>query len=117
MMNDIEIIGTDHGWMNMKTASTIFTSGVNKTTEPAFFDDMLEFEGNYYKIGSNRLEVNENKVGNENYYLLTLAAMAKELKKRNKTSANVVLSVGLPITKFAKEKADFISYLSKHDSL
>lgn len=117
MMNDIEIIGTDHGWMNMKTASTIFTSGVNKTTEPAFFDDMLEFEGNYYKIGSNRLEVNENKVGNENYYLLTLAAMAKELKKRNKTSANVVLSVGLPITKFAKEKADFISYLSKHKQL
>lgn len=116
-MNNIEVIGIDHGWMNMKTVSDIFTSGVNKTTEPALFDDTLEFQGNYYKIGSKRLEVNENKVANENYFLLTLAAIAKELKKRNKNSADVMLAVGLPLTKFAKEKADFISYLSKQKQL
>jgi len=116
-MGNIEVIGIDHGWMNMKTVSTVFTSGVNKTTEPALFDDTLEFQGNYYKIGSERLEVNENKVGNDNYYLLTLAAMAKELKRRNKHTADVVLAVGLPITKFAKEKADFISYLSKYKQI
>jgi len=113
-MNDrIEVIGIDHGWMNMKTVSTIFTSGVNITSEPALFDDTLEFYGKYYKIGCERLEVNENKVGDENYYLLTLVAMAKELKLRGKHNADVVLAVGLPITKFAKEKSEFISYLSK----
>lgn len=31
----IEIIGIDHGWSNMKTVSSIFTSGVKEiTTEP-----------------------------------------------------------------------------------
>lgn len=114
MNNGIKVIGIDHGWMNMKTASSVFTSGVNETSEPALFDDTLEFRGRYYKIGSERMEVNENKVSNENYYLLTLAAMAKELKKRGTNSADVILSVGLPITKFAKEKKEFINYLSKY---
>ena len=33
----IEIIGIDHGWSNMKTATQVFTTGVKEiTTEPAF---------------------------------------------------------------------------------
>lgn len=117
MSNNIEVIGIDHGWMNMKTVSSIFLSGVNKTTEPALFDDTLEFGGEYYKIGSERMEVNENKVSDDNYFLLTLAAIAKELKLRNMTTADVILSVGLPITKFAKEKTEFISYLTRYRQL
>lgn len=42
----IEVIGIDHGWSNMKTISQVFTSGVNEiTTEPAIFDNVLEYEG------------------------------------------------------------------------
>ena len=37
MEKHIEVIGIDHGWSNMKTATQIFTTGVKEiTTEPAF---------------------------------------------------------------------------------
>nr|WP_330414392.1 hypothetical protein [Lachnotalea glycerini] len=79
--NHIEVIAIDHGWANMKTVSQIFTSGVKEiTTEPALFDNVLEYDNKYYKIGGKRLEVKKTKVEDENYYLLTLAAVAKELE-------------------------------------
>lgn len=105
-------IGIDHGWANMKTVHTVFTSGVKEiTTEPALFSNILEFNGKYYKIGGTRLEVKADKVQDDNYYLLTLAAVAKELKIRGQRKAHVLLAVGLPLTRFGDEKKEFISYL------
>lgn len=113
--NQMKVIGIDHGWANMKTVHFVFTSGVREIpTEPAFYDDVLEYQGKYYKIGGERLEVKENKVVDENYYLLTLAAIAKELNYSGIRTADIFLAVGLPLTKFGKEKADFIKYLSKN---
>lgn len=111
----IEVIAIDHGWANMKTVTQIFVSGIKEiTTEPALFDNVLEYEGKYYKVGGKRLEVKKTKVEDENYYLLTLAAVAKELDRRGIRSANVLLAVGLPLTRFGAEKQDFIEYLSKN---
>lgn len=47
------------------------------------------------------------------FYLLTLAAIAKELKIKGKNHADIFLSVGLPLTRFGAEKEDFIKYLSR----
>lgn len=110
----IEIIGIDHGWSNMKTISSIFTSGVKEiTTEPALFDNVVEFEGKYFKVGGKRLEVKDTKVTDENYYILTLASIGRELNRRGLRRANLFLSVGLPLTRFGAEKKDFIDYLMK----
>lgn len=110
----IEVIGIDHGWSGMKTVSQAFTTGVKEiTTEPAFYEDVVEFQGAYYKVGGKRLEVRELKVENDNFYILTLAAVAKELNRRGMRNANVLLSVGLPLTRFGAEKQDFISYLAR----
>lgn len=98
MEKHIEVIGIDHGWSNMKTATQIFTTGVKEiTTEPAFYDDVVELDGKYYKVGGKRLEVRDTKVENDNFYLLTLAAVAKELNRRGMKNADVLLSVGLPL--------------------
>lgn len=114
MDNKIEVIGIDHGWSGMKTVHEVFTSGCKEiSTEPAFTENLLEYGGRYYKIGSKRLEVKDTKVTDENYYMLTLAAVAKELKIRGKKTAHVLLAVGLPLTRFGDEKKDFVSYLSK----
>lgn len=114
MDNKVEVIGIDHGWSGMKTVHEVFTSGCKEiSTEPAFTENLLEFGGKYYKIGSKRLEVKDTKVTDENYYMLTLAAVAKELKIRGKRTAHVLLAVGLPLTRFGDEKKDFVSYLSK----
>lgn len=109
-------IGIDHGWSQMKVVNAdVFTTGVKEiTTTPALFDNVLEYEGKYYKVGGDRLEVKGNKVLDENFYLLTLAAVAKELEYRCKRSAHVLLAVGLPIGRFGAEKDDFIEYLSKN---
>ncbi|MHB8129036.1 MAG: ParM/StbA family protein [Mobilitalea sp.] len=113
-----EIIGIDHGWSNMKTVNSVFTSGVKEiTTEPALFDNVVEFEGKYYKVGGKRLEVKDTKVTDENYYILTLAAIAKELDRRGQRRANILLSVGLPLTRFGIEKKGFIDYLMKKKEL
>ncbi len=88
MEKHIEVIGIDHGWSNMKTVTQIFTTGVKEiTTEPAFYDDVVELDGKYYKVGGKRLEVRDTKVENDNFYLLTLAAVAKELKQRGMREA------------------------------
>ena len=115
MNKHIEVIGIDHGWSGMKTVSQVFTTGVKEiTTEPAFYEDVVEFQGSYYKVGGKRLEVRDLKVENDNFYILTLAAAAKELNRRGMRNANVLLSVGLPLTRFGAEKQDFISYLARN---
>ena len=45
-MRDLEIIAIDHGWSMCKTPNDIYISGVSEiTTEPAYFDNMLEYKG------------------------------------------------------------------------
>lgn len=83
MNNKIEVIGIDHGWSNIKTSSQVFVTGVKEiTTEPALFDGVLEYKGRYYKVGGNRQEVKSTKTEDDTFYLLTLAAVAKELRRR-----------------------------------
>lgn len=113
MNRNVEIIAIDHGWSHIKTRSTVFVSGVEENVSPTFFDNVLEYNGKFYNIGGKRIEVKNTKVDNNDFYLLTLAAIAKELKNRNLTDANVYLAVGLPLTRFGEEKQAFIDYLKK----
>lgn len=57
----------------------------------------------------------DSKVENENFYLLTLVAMAKEMKSRGLKEADIALAVGLPLTRFSAERKPFIEYLSKNE--
>lgn len=117
-MNNYEIIAIDHGWSMCKTPNDIYNSGVSEiTTEPAYFDNILEYKGRYFKIGSDRLEVKATKVETLDYYYLTLAGIAKELSLRNKTEARVVLAAGLPASRYGDEKNDFIKYLKQNDEV
>ena len=115
MNNKLEVIGIDHGWSMMKTVTQVFVTGVKEiTTTPALFGDVLEYDGKYYKIGTVRQEVKDTKVEDDSFYLLTLAAVAKELKKRGLSDAKVFLAVGLPLTRFGAERSNFIKYLTKN---
>lgn len=117
-MEELEIIAVDHGWNLMKTPTSTFVAGMKEiTTEPALKDNLLLYKGRYYRVGGKRMEVRPTKVMDETYYLLTLAAVAKELKARNKKKARIYLAVGLPISRFGAEKKDFISYLLKEKEL
>jgi len=116
MTNKTEVIGIDHGWSHIKTVNHVFITGIKEiTSKPALCAETLEYKGRYYKIGGDRQEVKELKTEDESFYLLTLAAIAKELKKRDGIrKAKVLLAVGLPLTRFGAEKKDFIKYLMRN---
>ena len=58
-----------------------------------------------------------DKTENEDYYLLTLAALAKELKHRKMTSAKVKMGAALPPRRFQQQKDGFKKYLFKTKEL
>ena len=75
--NGIYIIGVDHGYGNIKTANCCFPTGVESSdTEPTFKNDLLIYQGRYYQIGVGHKEYAAEKVMDEDYYILTLAAIA-----------------------------------------
>ena len=79
-LNNSKIIGIDHGYGNMKTANCCFPTGITAYDhEPLFTADMLVYGGRYYLIGEGHKEFAPDKVKDEDYYVLTLAAIAKEL--------------------------------------
>ena len=46
------VIGVDSGYGNMKTAHTVFPTGIIRHPgEPIFKNELLYFEGNYYTVG------------------------------------------------------------------
>ena len=68
-MNNIEIIGIDHGWSQMKTSNTCFNTSIKELANaPAFHDNVLEYDDRYFAVGEERLEVLDSKVENENFY-------------------------------------------------
>ena len=68
--------------------------------------------GSFIVCGTGRQPILRNKMENDNYYLLTLAAIAKEIKQRGeKTECSVKLAAGLPLAGFGREKKPFREYL------
>ena len=98
-INNTKIIGIDHGYGNMKTANCCFPTGILAyDAEPLFTADMLVYENKYYLIGEGRKEFVPDKIRDEDYYLLTLVAIAKELKAEGIIEADVHIAAGLPLT-------------------
>lgn len=107
------IIGVDHGYGYMKTAGTIMKSGIEEyPVKPPFLEDILEADRRVFVVGQIRNEHTADKTVTKDYYYMTLAAMAKELKLHQITVAkNVILSVGLPYSFYAVQKEELKEYL------
>ena len=122
------ILGIDHGNGNIKTDSSVFPCGFKKQeTKPSqiFSQDILEYKGCFYSLTPNRFPYEIDKTKNENCLILTLFAIAKEIKARamkNKpdfdwkkdfsgfVGKDVVLSIGLPPAHFEKQRDSFKNY-------
>ncbi|MDE6998446.1 MAG: ParM/StbA family protein [Oscillospiraceae bacterium] len=112
------IIGIDHGYGNIKTANCCFKTGVASfDKEPTFKNNLLIYEGRYYLIGEEHKEFTADKMADIDYYILTLAAIGRELNIWTQTSACVHLVVGLPLTWVSEQKDAFKSYLLQKDSV
>lgn len=110
MLDNTEIIGIDHGNRNMKTANFVFSAAVQPIqTKPDNLENILEYQNRFYYVGGQVPVVERvDKTENEDYYLLTLAALAKELKHRKMTSAKVKMGAALPPRRFQQQKDGFL---------
>ena len=82
------IIGIDHGYGNIKTTNCCFKTGVASfDKEPTFKSNLLVFENRYYLIGEEHKEFTADKMADSGYYVLTLAAVGRELNIRKQASA------------------------------
>ena len=116
--NDAIIIGVDHGYGNIKTTNHIFKAGIASFDhEPLFTGDMLVYGGGYYVIGEGHKEFVPQKHSDEDYYLLTLAGIAMELKDEGLTEADVIIAAGLPLTWTTGQKAEFAAYLTRNEEV
>ncbi len=106
-------IGIDHGYYAVKTWHFSFPAGVAAYShEPYTLQNILEIGGQFYVCGTGRQLIQRDKTETDSYYLLTLAAIAKELKRRGEKPENAVtIAVGLPLASFGREKKRFREYL------
>ena len=118
-VNGAMIIGVDNGYGNMKTARRCFkTALVKYDSEPVLSRDYLEYEGKFYVIGEGHKGFVVDKQSDEDNYILTLAAIAKELEARGMkeavNTARVHLAVGIPLKWVQAQKENFRKYLMRN---
>lgn len=112
-------IALDHGWSSIKGEHIFMENLVTQVDyTPLTNNGLLEYRGRKYIIGQGRLGKQATKTENDNYFLLTLAGIAKELnyQKREKTT-HVELYVGVPLTMFGAERKAFREYLWHKEQL
>lgn len=115
-MNGALIIGVDNGYGNMKTARRCFKTAIAKyDSAPVLSRDYIEYDGGYYVIGEGRKGFVADKQTDDDNYMLTLAAIVKELEARGMTDsvnrARIHLAVGLPLKWVQAQREDFKRYM------
>ena len=83
--------------------------------ELIFQNNLLVYNGMYYQIGEEHKEFCAKKTQDEDYYVLTLAAIARELDGKGMNRAKVHIAAGLPLTWVATQKEDFQKYLLQNE--
>ena len=115
-LKNMQIIGIDNGYGNLKTTSGIFPASVlTFDHEPVHAQDLLIYNGKYHVIGSGHREFIPDKVSNPDHYLLTLAGIGQELWAHRMTETRVYIAAGLPLTWVESQRESFRAYLLQND--
>ena len=110
------LCGIDHGFSTMKTAHFVFENGVKELGgEASLLTNTMFFNERYFKVGEGRLPLKDTKVEDGDYFLLTLAAISREMDYHGLSDTEVCIAAGLPFTRFGQEKAEFKEYLNPGD--
>lgn len=106
-------IALDHGWSSIKGEHIFIETLVSPVDcTPLTNSGLLEYRGKKYIIGQGRLGKQATKTENDNYFLLTLAGIAKELRYQGlEKTTHVELYAGVPLTMFGAERKAFREYL------
>lgn len=110
------LIAIDHGNYAIKTPHVSFVSGLSDhAVKPPMTDEILEYEGKYWTLSSQRLSYMRDKTQDDRYFILTLFAIAKEMEAKRYYSSfePVQLAVGLPPEHYGVLKDKFAAYFKR----
>ena len=111
------IIGVDTGNRCIKTVNHTFVAGlVEHVLRPAVSSEVLEYNNKYYTLTNERISYLENKTENEDYFILTLFAVIREILTRKinaEGTIDVALAVGLPPAHIGRLQTEFINYFKR----
>ena len=115
------IIGIDHGNASIKT-NTSFECKSGFTVlndEPIIQKGLLKYQSKYYSVGAERFPVKMDKTIDEDFFIITLAAVAESLGSTTEYNSvkgkDIILSVGLPIVNYGRMKERFRSYFIRNN--
>ena len=118
MIDDVIIIGMDSGYGNIKTANCCFPASVSAyDKEPVFKENLLVYESKFYLIGEGHKEFLADKTRDLDYYVLALAAIARELNIRKMTCGKIRIAAGLPLTWVSGQRDEFRDYLLQNKAV
>lgn len=76
------LIAIDHGNKQIKTAHKTFSSGLCESdTRPPFGENVLYYNGKYYTLSDQRIPYMRDKTRDERFFVLSLFAIAFELRE------------------------------------
>ena len=112
------IISIDHGNKQMKTPHHVFVSGLQRSdVRPALCDEYMLYKDQYYTLSQDRLAYRRDKSQDEDYFILTLFALAREILDAGEYSAldtiPVDLLVGLPPAHYSAQYKEFETYFRR----
>lgn len=119
-MDENFIIGIDHGYEQMKTVHSCFKTAITKVSgRPSSLEDILQYDNQYYTLNGKDVRAIEvhDKAESEEFFLLTLAALAKECNYRGIRKGEIRLATGLPPKWYYSQAQSFQNFLSKRKKL
>jgi plasmid segregation protein ParM len=114
------LVSIDHGNSYIKTLHFGFVAGYTKfQTEPPMAKDVIKYKDSYYALTYNRLAYQFDKTLKDDFYILTLFAVAKEIIKNNeyKPFLEIEIAAGLPPKHYGKLKQRFADYLVQKEEI
>jgi len=113
-----KVISIDHGNALMKTVNHVFTASfvAGGHVSAIISNDTIKYEGMEYELSDNRMPVKKNKTIDNQYFILTLFALGKELELEHLDGNHyeITLLVGLPILYYKDQKEKFKQYFLNH---
>lgn len=115
------LLSIDHGNKSIKGVySDPFVCGLSQSDSKPFGDGVLKYRNRYYLLSEERLPYRRDKTEDENYFILTLFAIAREIEAMGKYQSGVIsiqLAVGLPPAYYGAQKASFVRYFSNRGTI
>ena len=110
-------IGVDNGNYNTKSSERmLYTSGFAVSDREFITSDMqLFYEEAYYAIGGKRMNFQQEKIKEDDTFILTLPAIANAMKAAGTMYADILLGVGLPIDIYGAQKDMFRQYFLRDE--